>query len=79
MPIVRLLQNSDLDPATIEIVSTAFEQTRLELGLIDRTDPLTELLAHKFIEAAQTGQRDPQRLRQQAIDSLGVTKISKAG
>ena len=79
MAVIRLLQNSVLDSATIEIVSTAFEQTRLELGLVDRADPLTELLACKFIEAAQTGQRDPQRLRQQAIDSLGVTQISKAG
>ena len=79
MPVVWLLQNSAFDPATIEIVSTAFDETRLELGLIDRADPLTELLARKFIEAAQTGERNPQRLRQQAIESLGVAKISKAG
>jgi hypothetical protein len=33
------------------------------LGLTDRTDPVTELVAKKIIELANRGERDPLRLR----------------
>jgi hypothetical protein len=40
------------------------------LGLTVRRDPITETLAMKIIEAAQTGDRDPDAIRQQAIHAL---------
>jgi hypothetical protein len=56
MPIVRLLQNAAFDPTDIEIIAAAFEDACRELGLVERPDPLSELLARKFIEIAQTGE-----------------------
>ena len=70
MPIHRFLQNGVYDPASVRILTTAFENACKVLGLRDRTDPLTELLAKKIIEAAQTGERDPARVEQLALDAL---------
>ena len=67
MPIIRLLQNEPLGPEDIEIVSAVYEQTLSSLGLVDQTDPLTEIVAKKIIECAQTGERDPVRLREGAF------------
>jgi hypothetical protein len=73
MPVTRLLQNTAFDPETIRVISDVFEKALIDLGLTDRTDPLAELLAKKIIEAAQTGERDPLRIYQRAIDSLSAT------
>jgi hypothetical protein len=71
MPIVRFLQNSAFDPEAIRVLTAAFEKACKDLGLVDRTDPLTELLAKRIIEAAQTGERDPARIEQRALEGLG--------
>jgi hypothetical protein len=70
MPIVRLLQNHAFGPEDIKVISAAYEQTLSSLGLIDRSDPLTEIVAEKIIECAQMGERDPVRLRDCALRLL---------
>jgi hypothetical protein len=42
----------------------------LTFGLIDREDPLTKLIAQKMIEIAQTGEKDPVRLKQLTLEAL---------
>ena len=42
-------------------------------GLADRTDPITEIIARKIIDVAQTGERDPLRIRARAI-AVGVAR-----
>ena len=79
MPIQRLLQNRVYDPAAVRMLTTAFENACKTLGLRDRTDPLTELLAKKIIEAAQTGERDPARVEQLALDALRSSNSHVAG
>jgi hypothetical protein len=71
MPITRLLNGSAFSPADITILSTAFEDALRTLRLADRVDPATEIVAKKIIELAQQGERDPARLREGAIKSLG--------
>jgi hypothetical protein len=73
MPIVRLLQQSSFDPDAIEVIAGAFDIACSALGLSDRTDPLTEIIAKRIIEAAQSGERDPLKLSRLAIDSLSAT------
>jgi CheY-like chemotaxis protein len=74
--IYRILQNTAFDPDRIELVAKAYEDTLRSLNLVDRSDPLTELIAKEIFEAAQRGERDPDRLRQTAITSLGLTSPS---
>lgn len=72
MTIHRLLQDKAFGPEEIACMITAYEGALRALGLIDRTDPITEIVAKKIIEIAQTGERDPARLRAQAIAGLGL-------
>jgi len=44
-------------------MAVAYEAVLLDLKLIDRDDPLTEIIANKIIECAATGERDADRLR----------------
>ncbi|HWM47930.1 MAG TPA: hypothetical protein VNR11_13580 [Xanthobacteraceae bacterium] len=73
MAIYRLLQNSSFDPEAVEIMTTAYEAARERLGLVDRSDPLTELVAGRIIEIARTGVRDPGQLCEQVLRAIRTT------
>jgi hypothetical protein len=72
MAIYRLLQQSAFGPDDIDIMVRAYDDCLRTLNLADRSDPLTEIVAKKIIEIAQTGVRDPKRVRQLALDGLGL-------
>ena len=75
MPIQRILQNSPLRPEDIRILVVAYEKTIEALGLKDRSDPITELVAKKIIEIGQTGIRDPQQISRRALEELGPDTV----
>ena len=68
MPLLKMLEHTSYDTDTIAVISAAYESARRDLGLTDRTDLITDTLARKIIEVAHTGERDPARIRQQALD-----------
>jgi len=72
MSIYRILQNSPFGPDEIGRLVTAYEETLKTLGLKDRSDPITQLVARKIFEIGQTGVRDPMQLAQLAIRDLGA-------
>jgi len=72
MPIYRLLQNSPLGPEEIAVLTDAYERTLRKLDLVDRTDPITELIARKVIELGQRGVREANQLFELTIKELGV-------
>jgi hypothetical protein len=51
-------------------MTTAYEDILRALNLTDRQDALTEIVAKKIIQAAETGERDPVRLRTTALYHL---------
>ena len=57
MPIIPFLRGQAFDPELIEAMSTAFTNACETLGLIDRADPITELVARQIIEFAERGVR----------------------
>jgi hypothetical protein len=71
MPINRLLKGSKLQPEQIEILNDAFCQALRSLGLVDRNDPITEIVARKIIEVGATGVRDPAKISEIAVKELG--------
>ncbi len=72
MPLRLMLQNDHaFGPDDIETLVTAFEETRSALGLLDREDPLTLTVAKLIFEFAKHGERDPARLRDEVLKSLG--------
>jgi hypothetical protein len=72
MPIYRLLQNVPMGPEEISRVTTAYEQTLRTIGLVDRNDPIAEMIAKKIIAIAKTGVREPEDISALAIKELGI-------
>ena len=72
MAIYRLLQHSAFGPEDIGLMATAYEDCLRILNLTDRSDPLTEVIATKIIEIAQTGVRDSARMRQMALQDIDL-------
>jgi len=72
VPIYRLLQGSAFGPEEISRVTAAYEDALHTLQLVNRTDPITEIVAKKIFEIAQTGERDPVRIKTLALKELGI-------
>jgi hypothetical protein len=70
--IYRLSKNLVFGPEDIQRLSTAYEDAFRALELTDRSDPITQIIAKRIIEAAQTGARDPATLCAIAIKDLRV-------
>jgi hypothetical protein len=72
MPINRLLANSELEPDEIENLKLAFKQALHSLQVVDRDDPLTELVARKIIEINATGVHDAGEIAKIAVKQLDI-------
>jgi hypothetical protein len=68
--IYRLLEKSAFEPDDITRMTTAYEKALILLGLKDRNDPLTELVAKYVVEIAQTGEKDFEAICTRAIGRL---------
>jgi hypothetical protein len=76
MAIYKLIQSGSFDPEMIEAMTTAYERVLSDLRLVDRTDPLTELIAASIISVTKTGERDPDKIKEHTMNALGVSKIN---
>jgi hypothetical protein len=72
MAIYRLLKGSPLEPEQIKSLVAAYEKTLRKFGLVDRDDHITEMIARKIVEIAQTGVHDPAQLSAMAIKEIGI-------
>jgi hypothetical protein len=72
MTIYRLLQNMPMGPEEIGRLTKAYEHALRTIGLVDRNDPIAEMIAKKIIEIGQTGVRDPADISALAIKDLGL-------
>jgi hypothetical protein len=70
MPIYRLLQRELFEPEVNTLLVEVFEDVLTALGLVQRVDSVTELVAEKIIELAHAGERDPDRLRQLTLEAF---------
>jgi hypothetical protein len=66
----RLLQHSAFNQDDIDRMVAAYEHCLETLGLADRSDPVTELIARQIIEITQTGERDPIVIGAQVLKAL---------
>ena len=73
MSIHRLLAGTSLGPKEIRLLNEAYETTLRALYLVDRNDPLTEIIAKKIIEIGQTSTSDPAQISKLAIKALGLS------
>ena len=71
MTIYRLLKNTTFGPEEIERLVMAYEQTLRALGLKDRSDPITLLIAEKIIAVGRLGIEDPAEISKLTLKELG--------
>jgi len=72
MPITPFLAGHSFDQNAIDGMSTAFLAVCGKLGLADRADPMTEVVARKIIELTQRGVSDVDTLRKMALLEFNV-------
>jgi len=70
VPVDRLLKTGTFEPEQVTILGDVFEDVLQALGLADRHDLLTEMVAKKVIELAQSGERDPVRLKVLTLEAF---------
>ena len=74
MPITPYLAGRSFSPETLKCISAAFEAACKKLGLKDKTDPFTEIVAEKAIAFAMPNDNDPNALCERILRSLNPTK-----
>jgi len=73
MPINRLFRDGKIKPEDVERLNRAVAFALGALGLVDRNDPLCEIVARKVIEIDAAGTRDPNEIGMSAAKQLGPT------
>ena len=71
MSIYRLLENTAFGPEEIERLVKAYELTLRALGLKDRSDPITHIVAEKIITVGRFGIEDPAEISKMVLNDLG--------
>jgi len=62
---------SVFEPEDVAQMTAAFVCSLSKLGLVDRKDPLTTTVAKSIIRLARAGERDPQKLCDEALRIVG--------
>ena len=70
MPLDRLLERRGIGSEDSERLKQAFNLALDGLNLVDRSDPICEIVARKIIEIGMDGTRDPQDIAALTIKQL---------
>jgi hypothetical protein len=71
MPIYEILRRQGVfTPEEVTVLGSVFEDVLQTLGLVDRKDSMTEMVAKKLVELATPGLRDPARLKALTIQAF---------
>ena len=68
LPFVR--PETTFDPDAVAIMSSAFDAALASLNDQNQSSTVREIIAKRIIAAAMKGERDPERLRQEAINAI---------
>jgi hypothetical protein len=72
MPINRLLRDGNIKPEEVERLNRAFTYALNRLHLVDRNDPVCDIVARKVIEIDRAGIHDPEEISRLAAKQLGI-------
>jgi hypothetical protein len=71
VPIHELLQRQDsFDSDEVAVLGNVFDAVLRALGLVDRREPMTTVVAKKLLELASAGVRDPERLKHLTLQAF---------
>jgi hypothetical protein len=72
MPINRLLNDGVFAPEEIDALNQAYDIALTRLCLVDRNDPITEIVAKKVVDVARSGITDPAQIADITVKSFGI-------
>ena len=72
MPITRLLEESDLSLEQRHIIEFAFNNTLRKLNLVDRNDPICEIVARRVFELGSNGVTNAVAITEMAVKRLAL-------
>jgi hypothetical protein len=78
MAIYKLIANGSFGPDEIKAMTEAYEGALIDLSIVNRDDPITDLIAKSIVNVTATGERDPILIKVRAINALGVRRPSAA-
>jgi hypothetical protein len=79
MTIRRLLEDNKLvEPQEVERLNRAYRDVLRSLHLVDRNDPIAEIVAKTVIEIGATGVRETSEISKLAIKRLESTKTARS-
>lgn len=76
MAIYRLIANGSFGPAEIKTMTAAYEAALLDLGLADRDDPITEIVATAIVSVTSMGELDPVTIKDRALNAIGAQSFN---
>jgi hypothetical protein len=76
MAIYRLIANGSFGPAEIKAMTAAYEAALLDLGLADRDDPITEIVATAIVSVTSMGELDPVTIKDRALNAIGAQSFN---
>lgn len=72
MPINRVFRQGKIKPEDLARLDRAFAFTLRSLHLVDRSDPICEIIARKVIEIDAAGTREPEEIAREATREFGI-------
>ncbi len=74
MAIYKLIADGSFGPDEINVMKAAYKAALIDVGVTDRDDPITELIAKSIVNVTATGERDPKAVMERALNTLGVRR-----
>jgi hypothetical protein len=78
MAIYRFIANGSFGPDEIKVMTEAYEGALIDLRIVNRDDPVTELIAKSIVNVTASGERDAIAVKERAVNALGIRRISAA-
>jgi len=76
MAIYRLIADGHLGPDEVAAMKKAYEEVVTDLRLVDRHNPLTELIARSILIVTGPGERNPEIIKGRALTALGISQTA---
>jgi aspartate carbamoyltransferase regulatory subunit len=70
------IRNTSFDEGATQAMGAAFDQACRVLRHFGAADTVQKIIAMRIVESAEAGERDPVRLRNQALQELGIDTAS---
>ena len=78
MAIYRLIAKGSFEPEEIEAMTAAYEAALSDLGLVNRDDPITEIVARAIVHVTGMGERNSTTIKNRALNTIGIGKSDAA-